>query len=136
MKDKYDLEIDRLMEGPIQELPIRCEQAWYSDKTGRPSSCLFDYCTPTGMATHRNCGCLTQVRNQQHGAWTPELTAAIQVDSRLPYYPSDITTREQLEIFAEWQRRLDREIRNDSGTDSDTDWPGRLETLEDECPNP
>lgn len=52
------------------------------------------------------CGCLTQVRAEHGVAETPELTAAIRADQRIPKHESRIT-RESLEVFAAWQRHLD-----------------------------
>ena len=41
---------------------------------------------------------------------TPELTKAIRKDPRIPKLPKNITVAD-LPVFAEWQRRLDKEIR-------------------------
>lgn len=54
------------------------------------------------------CACLTMIRNGWQGP-TPELTTAIQSDDRLPCSPRQITPA-HLPVFAEWQRRLDREL--------------------------
>lgn len=128
-RDIYDQEIDTLMEGPIELLGQRCGEAWVSrsfkdDSPGcsvfdsKPAMRLFYYCTPTGSMQYRNqylscCGCLTQVKGNPYSwAWTDELTDEIRRDPLIPASPKHIKTREQLERFAYWQRRLDREIRN------------------------
>lgn len=52
-------------------------------------------------------GCLTMIRsNESRTACTPELTAAIRADERLPLHMSDITIA-HLPVFAEWQRKID-----------------------------
>jgi hypothetical protein len=55
-------------------------------------------------------GCLTMIRSdQKYRAQTPELTAAIRLDTRIPVSSRDVTVND-LPVFAEWQRRLDREL--------------------------
>lgn len=53
------------------------------------------------------CGCLTLIRAGTHVAQTPELTAQIKADKRLPDDVSKITP-DNLPVFAEWQRRIDQ----------------------------
>lgn len=103
--DKYDEAIAYLIEHPDEVLA-----AWGALRT--PASCLFQYCTPTG-AKSDHFGCLTQVKAlPAHPAFTPELTAAIRADNRLPRNGWGIKpTLEGLTPFAEWQREMDRTIR-------------------------
>lgn len=56
------------------------------------------------------CGCLTQIRTGRYVAATDVLTAGIVSDERIPDCEVDIDF-DDLPVFAEWQRRLDREIR-------------------------
>jgi hypothetical protein len=128
-RDVYDEAIDLLMEGPIEWLGDRCNDAWYCVDvvTNLPKSPLFLYATPDGSGNfdspEKKCGCPTQLRiNKTYeyllyavigpgGVERPDLTEAIGRDDRLPTAPWKIESREQLEAFAEWQRRLDQEIR-------------------------
>jgi hypothetical protein len=55
------------------------------------------------------CGCLTQVKNGMGVAATPELTEAIRLDQKVPEYGTQIRAH-HLEAFADWQRRIDREL--------------------------
>lgn len=78
---------------------------------------LFQYATPDGehrfrQDVFRGCGCLTMIRASANScvAWTNALTNEISADIRLPRSPSRIEPH-HLPIFAEWQRRLDAEIR-------------------------
>lgn len=107
--DKYDAAIAYLT-----AYPSEIARAWAMVST-HPAGCLFAFCGRTGSADDKDeegrrfCGCLTQVRNGDH-AYTPALTAAIRADARIPGNDQQITI-ESLPVFAEWQRRLDREIR-------------------------
>jgi len=80
------------------------------------ASPLFLFVTPTGHTydSERSdklpCGCLTMIRRGHKYAWTDELTKEIRSDERIPDADFDITP-EHLPVFAEWQRRLDKEIR-------------------------
>ena len=63
------------------------------------------------------CGCLTMIREWGYTAATPELTRLIKEDDRIAKIEKIITMRgnelrNALQPFAEWQRRLDKEIRN------------------------
>lgn len=107
-RDKYDEAIEYLTAHPDEIL-----LAW-SDRPGdqHPHHCLFIYANASGEFSSRGfLGCLTQIRSG--GPWraeTSELTAAIAADDRLPDHWDGITPND-LPVFAEWQRRLDREIR-------------------------
>jgi len=93
--DKYDRAIEHLREHP--------EDVWlaWHLHSNHPAGCLFAYTAP-------GCGCLTQVKCGRR-APTDELTIAIQSDGRIPENNEDITL-EHLPVFAEWQRRLDKEL--------------------------
>lgn len=125
-RDKYDEAIDWLVEHADD---TQCEEgriiaAWGAPGE-EPGGCLFEYATPTNAdgfrhLPHGDCGCLTLIRRlhgPQYVAWTPQLTAEIRADDRLPRDIDDIADlrgdelRAALQPFAEWQRRLDREIR-------------------------
>lgn len=111
MPDKYDAAIAYLRERPEEIV-----DAWfYFPADQHPAHCLFAYCSPSGTNDDDTpdgypCGCLTQVRaSWSIKAWTPELTEAIRRDVRIPTREFDITVAD-LEVFAEWQRRLDKEL--------------------------
>lgn len=108
MKDKYDIAIEYLTEYPEEIL-----DTWNSP-FNYPHGCLFQMVTPSGNYqtpewNSDQCGCLTQVKYKSYPAWTPELTNEICNDERIP--SSRNITVADLPVFAEWQRRLDREIR-------------------------
>jgi hypothetical protein len=84
----------------LTEHPEKIYSEWEWGKT------LFEFC---GHYGRRFCGCLTMIRNGREIAETPELTAAIRADARIPTHPRAITV-ESLPAFAEWQRRIDREL--------------------------
>jgi hypothetical protein len=124
--DVYDQEIARLVDATGEEL----EYLWdcpTDDSDDIPSvarSVLFQFCTPTGRQYfhEQNCGCLIQVRwNEGMVAATPSLTRAIRADNRIPEDIEAISNDWDslpvkarialLQPFAEWQRRLDIEIR-------------------------
>jgi hypothetical protein len=128
-KDKYDRAIDYLVENP-QDI---C-RAWKTPgEVTRPevaqAHCLFQFVTPTGKEIKRPdgkpCGCLSQVSGGLcvgANAWTDELTKEINNDDRIPWdmvefesvvnrLPKEQRAR-RFYIFADWQRRLDRELRS------------------------
>ena len=97
--DAYDQEITYLTEHP--------ERIYYHWNMGSPlfqKACNYKTCEPTAY------GCLTQIRSDPayYKARTPELTAAILADDRIPVW--GIINVEHLSVFAEWQRRLNREL--------------------------
>lgn len=118
MPDKYDLAIEYLREHPDE---IR--DAWSDGYGGsHPACCLFKAASPSGCANRAPhakgsaaCGCLTLVRRgvddweMPQTAWTPELAEAIRTDERIPTSDKEITL-DHLPVFAEWQRRIDREL--------------------------
>lgn len=102
MRDKYDDAIAYLTEHPEQ-----IHQVWNNPEK-YPAGCLFEY---AGDPHARDIGCLTLIRGPNSWiAETPELTAAIREDERIPVCEKSVTTADLL-VFAEWQRRLDRELK-------------------------
>ena len=111
MSDKYDRAVVYLTEHP--EL---IQDAWALDMPGdtekekeiaRDCEALFAYAGPATVLDH--CGCLTQIRSGERArdrAATPELTARIRADERIPLDSADLGV-EHLGTFAEWQRELD-----------------------------
>lgn len=103
--DVYDREIAFLTEHPHQ-IAIH----WINQ------SPLFQMaCHPELMLGQHRFGCLSMIRDDDdmevnpYVAQTKELTREIKEDYRIPPSSSDITV-EHLPIFAEWQRRLDKEL--------------------------
>lgn len=88
--DKYDKAMAYLFKHP-EKIPL-----WWSH--GRT---LFQLVP--------NSGCLTMIRNQRLIRPETPLEKEIAADTRLPDSPTKITT-DHLPIFAEWQRRIDREL--------------------------
>ena len=104
MADKYDLEIEQLRQNP--EL---IEHHWNMGYLYSQRYPLFQPCADRRVLNGMFCGCLTQVKDRKYPAATPELTKAIQADDRIPTLPENITL-DMLPVFAEWQRRLDKEL--------------------------
>ena len=113
-KDKYDEAIEYLNANPDD---IRI--AWGAPMF-HPAGCLFEYASPSGE-TDVGVGCLTMIKgNSRFSVYKvdgihKELTEAIRADDRIPDLSCDITLND-LPVFAEWQRRLDKEIRNVKNT--------------------
>jgi len=121
--DKYDKAIEWLVanmdEASLDHYSSLVEKAWDGEQD--EAWCLFQNATPTGgrPQCRSGCGCLTQIRRPENPleAWTPELTAEIRADERIPFDVLGMKQlrgdelREALQVFAIWQRRLDREIR-------------------------
>lgn len=96
--DIYDEAVEYLTKHPE-----KIEEAWnYTD--ARVGGILFEYTGP-------GCGCLTQVKtgSELFKGPTPELEEAIRADPRIPLGVDSITV-ESLPVFAEWRRRLDKEL--------------------------
>lgn len=79
---------------------------------------LFAFINPTGsFQGYRECGCLTMIKMGRgvaigkDGKTNEKLTTAIRDDKRIPI-TSGCITLESLQVFAEWQRRIDKELRN------------------------
>lgn len=107
MKDKYQIAVEYLTEHPGE-----IYRAYVVPSTHKKAGCLFRYCTPDGMpqkVAGNNCGCLVMVRHHGYFASTNRLTEEIRADERIPMDPNEIGV-EHLEVFAEWQRRLDKEL--------------------------
>lgn len=103
--DKYDEAIAALRAAPDFRRAVY--RAWL-DPSGTAAGCLFVAAAPDprmGLGY----GCLSQVKHKFLPGFTDELTAAIKADPRIPKLPADITP-ESLDVFAEWQRRLDKEF--------------------------
>jgi hypothetical protein len=103
MKDKYDKAVAYLTKHPYEIL-----HAWQHPEDA-PGGCLFLFAGETDGYGER-CGCLTQVADKNSRAQTPALTKAIRADARIPKGPQWITAKD-LPVFAEWQRRLDKELK-------------------------
>jgi hypothetical protein len=123
VSDKYDDAIEWLVAHADGENPDKgiCYEAWI-DAATHTAGCLFDFCTPSGRGGERGSfrlGCLTMIRNrpEMYIAWTDDLTREIVTDDRIPKLIDELCDlrgeelRAALQPFAEWQRRLDREIR-------------------------
>lgn len=112
MRDKYDEAIAYLTEHPGEII-----SAWREpDKV--KGGCLFQYADKSGRGEPGACGCLTMIRDKpdiygvtldDEEAWCEELTCEIANDERIPYGGEHITVADLL-VFAEWQRRLDKEL--------------------------
>lgn len=98
-RDAYDEAVEYLRGRP-EAIPV----AWSCPDDG-PAGMLFRV---TGR--DRRFGCLTQIRlHKEVIAPTPELTALIKNDKRIPTHPTRITPA-HLPIFAIYQRQLDAEL--------------------------
>ena len=105
MGDKYYKAVQYLTKHPE-----KIKDAWNFPFTFS-SGCLFNY---AGDTKNSGIGCLTQIRKNEDGhvsvnAETPELTEEIRKDKRIPKNPKYIRVK-HLPVFAEWQRRLDKEL--------------------------
>lgn len=117
MQDIYQREIELLTENPN-----RIYNHWnYGSPLFREAS--SKQCQkPDG----KSFGCLTQIRtDKDYVAGTNELTNLIRNDTRIPFSPStfmgirDSIKIEDLQTFAEWQRRLDKELNRTAPEDFD-----------------
>lgn len=115
MSDKYDAAITFLTTNPAtgEPRPIgpltdnlsferQISHAW-ANPPFHPGGCLFQFVGPNGS------GCLTQVRAGRLDAATPDLTARIRADERIPTSYRQLTP-DMLPIFAEWMREIDEEL--------------------------
>lgn len=105
MPDKYDEAISYLTENPDQ-----IQNSWNAPHSYF-AGCLFMYVSKD-TSSYDDIGCLTTIRrNDGFGrvACTRELTEAIRADERIPKKVNDIKV-EHLSVFAEWQRRIDKEL--------------------------
>ncbi len=98
--DKYDEAIAYLAERPDEIVDAWGECSWRNRASvDHEAGALF-------AVTGTNCGCLTQIRSGEQDAPTAALTDAIRADHRIPSDPDRITV-DHLEVFAEWQRKID-----------------------------
>jgi hypothetical protein len=122
--DRYDQEIERLL--PLLEMADNrlghpLTEMWLY---GEGHSPLFDAIGRMRTETYNSngfsksippCGCATQIKSSgciagASGMWkaeTVELTLEIQQDPLIPASVFEVTTREQLERFAYYQRKAD-----------------------------
>lgn len=107
--DKYDKQIEEIKSGHST-----IKEDWYKAKG------LFAFatdCKAELSSVEATVGCLVMIRNSsgivlaQDQELAKKLTNEILLDKRLPRLPEEIK-EEHLPVFAEWQRRLDKEIRN------------------------
>ena len=107
--DKYDRAVAFLTENPEQ-----IDDIW-SNPTDHEAGVLFQFCSKEGdLRGHsdtyeQSCGCLTEVASGRWPAQNEKLRAEIMADDRIPKRASHITVS-TLPVFAEWQRRLDKEL--------------------------
>lgn len=108
VRDRYDQEVERLSANPDAIEPSWWHSHPSHDVTHSP---LFDACgySRSGGKSSQFCGCLTQVKCGMHCAQTSELTDAIRQDGRIPGHSLTIKAKD-LPVFAEWQRRIDKEL--------------------------
>jgi hypothetical protein len=112
--DKYDIAVTYLREHPeeIHDAWNHPQGRYEGENLGEP---LFGYVAPNPGRSlsilpdgcSKMCGCLTQIVSGVREAYTQELTKQIRADKRIPH--SDITVND-LEVFAEWQRKIDKEL--------------------------
>ncbi len=118
--DRYDCAIEFLTQRPAE-----IKYAWAEWNT-HVAGCLFEpvvaqpledpgeSASPGAMPARpdgQQCGCLTQIAaGGRYVAWTDALTEAIRADRRIPVAPHLINP-EHLPVFADWQRRIEIELR-------------------------
>ena len=120
--DKYDIAIQYLTENPD-----RIADAW-ADPQVYEARCLFAFASKTrhvigdssdsvGCLTMISVGCLTMIRsgrsshveNSDKDSRLAALESEIRADERIPL-SWDAIQLSHLPVFAEWQRRLDKEL--------------------------
>lgn len=102
-KDKYDRAIEYLTKHPWKIAQAWINNPYYESRLAELAHALFQPCGD-------GFGCLTQIRSDpNYRVPTPELKRAIRADKRIPKSPSAIKVSD-LPVFAEWQRRLDKEL--------------------------
>lgn len=106
--DRYDKAIANLTERVNAGEADAIQDAWGFPGTD-PAGCLFESTGRNPRDSEDVCGCLTQVRRGDYDGPTPELTALIRADARIPCGSKQITLAD-LPVFAEWQRKLDTEL--------------------------
>lgn len=107
--DKYDAQISELTKDD-KNFKALLRSHWI---TGYG---IFEFVNKDGRCLP-NCGCLTMIRIGRGFAFDKDdkideaMTKAIMDDDRIPS-SHELITQESLFVFAEWQRRLDKELRN------------------------
>ena len=107
MNDKYARAITYLKKHPKQII-----SAWACPFV-HPAGCLFQFAAGQFKENDsRIFGCLTQIRgySELYYAETRRLTRLIAKDERIPRDEQEIRLK-HLPVFAEWQRRLDKELK-------------------------
>lgn len=111
--DLYDIAIDY-----FKANPSRISDVW-DDPKSHSSGVLFQSVTPSGYSEENPdgffCGDLCEIRSFMAHAWTEELEEQINSDPRLPklWANNDFVpkiTIENLQVFAEWQRKIDEAL--------------------------
>jgi len=104
-KDKYDVSISYL-----RKHPTHIVSAWENWST-HPAGCLFQIAEANPEHSDLNVGCLTEIRRltKLKICGRPDLTEEIKIDDRIPTKAIEVSV-EHLHVFAEWQRRLDKEL--------------------------
>lgn len=104
MNDKYARAVKYLKAHPLE-----IQYHWNYPRPDGPG-CLFQPASRNeNTKNDQSIGCLTQIRCGGWNAETVKLTLAIRADERIPDL-SDGITPDNLHAFAQWQRRLDREL--------------------------
>lgn len=109
--DIYDKEIAYLTENPDRIYHHWNHSSFLFAKVLNPAHPLLN-----GL-TRGQCGCITQIRENNLSAETFELETEIKNDNRIPLSPDNPRDEwtdgyrelniEDLQIFAEWQRKID-----------------------------
>ena len=107
-RDKYDEAIDALMLAPE-----KIYETWNHPKK-HEHGCLFQFMTNDGGRSFdipggSSAGCVSLIHSDPslYTSENNELTEMIKNDERIPNEVNEETTREQLEVFAEYQRKAD-----------------------------
>jgi hypothetical protein len=102
-KDGYSRQMDRLKRA--KNFRDKMYSEWREGKG------LFQFATSDGCMSETQSGCLTMIRGfaDLRLAQSTTITEAIRADERIPTEVHLIWPRD-LVVFAEWQRRLDREF--------------------------
>ena len=103
-KDKYDEAVDLLRQNPD-----KITAAWCSPRSN-PGGCLFELAKRSDGELRETDGCLTMIRSYDSCVYENEaLTKEIRDDTRIPNAKENLTP-DNLPVFAEWQRLLDKEL--------------------------
>lgn len=102
----------------FKAFPEKLIEVW-DDPKSHWSGILFQAVTPDGYSQDNDdglfCGDLCEIRSLMANAWTINLQEEIVNDPRIPklYASNDYIPKlsiEILEVFADWQRKIDEEI--------------------------